>query len=144
VLVPVGLGVAVAASKRLARRRRLGAADPGLLAVGIRDEIADQLGDRGLRVHRGVALRELSLVAERTGTSLRRLTQLLATARYGPPELAHAAATEARVELDVVERAIKRGESRPRTLLALVRPRVVRGPTGDGSRADHKRRRFSR
>ena len=108
-LVLAGAVAAIAVAKTGLRRSRYLRRDPRLVAAACRRELADVLRDQGVDVPRSATPRELAdLVEEWATVDAAPFAAALERARFGPPELAEAAATEARLDLRRLKRAVRR------------------------------------
>ena len=97
--VAAALG-SVAGLKAVRRWRRYMARDGRRLALAVRLELEDVLRDQRVPVRRGAGLGELREATERgLGVPSGALVEALGRARFGPPERATQAATDARREL---------------------------------------------
>lgn len=108
---PVG-GVALllgslAVVKEWRRRRAYGGDDPRGRAAATRAELAGFLRDQGVAVGRDAGVGVLRRELERLGVRSDAFAAAFARARYGPPQGAPAAATDARRELAAVLRALR-------------------------------------
>lgn len=113
--------------KRARSFARLRTNDPRRVATAVRDELVDTLRDHGVAVDGRAGLEVLRLAAERSlGFSAASLTEAVATARYGPPEAAGAAAVDARLELRRLLRAVRRRLGAGRRVRAALAVRSLR------------------
>ncbi|MGE5689042.1 MAG: transglutaminaseTgpA domain-containing protein [Pseudomonadota bacterium] len=104
------LALALVAAAKLGRRRaRYLTRDPRRLAAAARAELAEFLLDQGLSVPRSATPHELAeLLYRELRVDGRRFADALGAARYGPPDRAGDAASEARRELRSIERLLRK------------------------------------
>jgi transglutaminase-like putative cysteine protease len=104
-----GLIVLFVLAKLVLRRRRFLTGDPRSIATACRRELVGYLLDVGITIPRNLGLAELgAVVRKRTGVDSERLVESMGVARFGPPAASAAAAREAKSELRLVRRRLRR------------------------------------
>ena len=126
VLLGIVLGAAlagVAATKLAVRRARYVSRDPRRVAAACRQELANFLLDQRIDAARSATLHELgALVREELAVDPDRFVAAATAARFGPPAGARPAARDARRELRILMRVVRRRltfRERARGLLSL-------------------------
>jgi transglutaminase-like putative cysteine protease len=124
-LLAVGGGIGLV--KLGVRRARYATGDPRRLATAARRELADFLADQRLEVPASATAGELAeLVRRRLGVDARGFAAAAATARFGRPEDADAAARTARREVRALLRVLRTRLSRRDRLRGFVAVRSLR------------------
>lgn len=96
------------AAKLARRRARFLTRDPRGIAGAVRRDLAGFMADQGVPVPASATPSELGRILEgRFGVDSTRLVEVLTLARFGPPEVADAAAFRARRELRRVRKALR-------------------------------------
>ena len=114
-IVAAALVAVIAAAKLIRRAIRLLPRDPHRVAAACRRELADYLLDQGVPVSRSATARELGRAAEsRLYVDAEPFVAAVGAARFAPPSDARAAARDARRELRVLRRHLRRTISRGR------------------------------
>ena len=106
----LGLTVAVVAlAKAVRRHARYATPDPRVQAAACRADLRDFLADQGIRIESSLAPEELaSLLRAQLEVDAAPFVRALATARFGPPADASAAAASARAELGRLRVQVRR------------------------------------
>jgi len=105
----VALILLFALTKMAIRRRRFLTGDPRSIATACRRELVGYLLDVGISIPRALSLADLrEHVKRRTGVDSGRLLESIGLARFGPPAEAGSAAREAKAELRLVRRRLRR------------------------------------
>jgi hypothetical protein len=121
-------GAALKLARRIVRGRER---DPRRVAVGCRDELAAFLVDQGVVAARGATLQELGELTRRSlGGEPQPFVAAATAARFGPPARAGAAATQARRELRVLIRELRRRLTARERVLGWLSPRSLLPPRG--------------
>jgi transglutaminase-like putative cysteine protease len=108
-LLGAGLAAALVVAKTVRRRLRYLTRDPRRVAVACARELADFLSDQRIAIAPGATLKELSeRVSEELAVDARPFAEAAASARFGPPSGARAAASRARAELRELKRCLRR------------------------------------
>jgi transglutaminase-like putative cysteine protease len=126
-LVLAAAGLSIGAVKLVRRRLRYLTRDPRRTAAAARLELADFLADQGVEVEPSATPAELHEVVYRElRADGRPFAAALAEARFGPPAVTGAAATDARRELRALLRVIRHGLGRWARLRGFVTVRSLR------------------
>jgi hypothetical protein len=105
----IALVLLFAVAKLVIRRSRFLSGDPRSIATACRRELVGYLLDVGITIPRNLGIAELGeVVLKRTGVDSHRLVESMGLARFGPPSASAAAAREAKSELRVVRRGLRR------------------------------------
>jgi transglutaminase-like putative cysteine protease len=111
-LVLIALALLLAGGKLARRRSRYLTKDPRRLASAYRRELVEFLADQRIGVPQSATLTELrALVQAETGVETRRFVENIGLARFGPLAVAPRAARNARAELRVVKRKLRKALS---------------------------------
>jgi transglutaminase-like putative cysteine protease len=109
ILAALGALLLFALAKLVFRRSRLLTKDPRRLAAACRQDVVDFLRDQRIDVPRSIGPRALgALLSKRVGVDASRFAVALGLARFGPDSSAPDAAREARRELRIVRRGLRR------------------------------------